>query len=119
MEIGQTSAIRRFILWEYPRASWQYDVIVALILGFIFLTPRSVFQDEKQAASIAQVPSEQGERAFFLEPKLLQSIPDSERNARAKDLLRSRYGKSETVLQVEPIFDPEHQLKGYMVFTRP
>src|ERR1035438_1611358 len=32
--------LKRFILWEYPRASWQYDVIVAIILAFVFLTPR-------------------------------------------------------------------------------
>ena len=29
-------ALGRLIFWEFPRASWQYDVIVALILAFIF-----------------------------------------------------------------------------------
>src|SRR5438309_1891400 len=38
--------LKRFILWDFPRASWQYDLIVALILAFIFLTPRDLFRDQ-------------------------------------------------------------------------
>ena len=35
----------RSVFWVYERGSWQYDVILAVILAFIFLTPRSVFND--------------------------------------------------------------------------
>ena len=35
----------RSVFWVYERGSWQYDIIVAVILAFIFLTPRSVFND--------------------------------------------------------------------------
>ncbi|HLV01061.1 MAG TPA: hypothetical protein VKZ59_07325 [Acidobacteriota bacterium] len=35
--------IARIIYWRYKRGSWQYDILCALILGFIFLTPREVF----------------------------------------------------------------------------
>ena len=38
--------LKRFILWDFPRASWQYDVIVAVILAFIFLTPRVIRTDD-------------------------------------------------------------------------
>lgn len=31
------------IFWRYPRGSWQYDILCLLILAFIFLTPRGVF----------------------------------------------------------------------------
>lgn len=31
--------IRSFILWEYARGSWQYDVMVTLIVLFVFLSP--------------------------------------------------------------------------------
>ena len=27
--------LKRFILWDVPRASWQYDVIVAVILAIL------------------------------------------------------------------------------------
>ena len=39
--------LKRFILWDYPRASWQYDVMVGIILAFIFLTPREWFRDQR------------------------------------------------------------------------
>ncbi len=31
--------LKRFILWDYPRATWQYDVMVGIILVFVMLTP--------------------------------------------------------------------------------
>ena len=37
-------AIKRLFLWTYARNTWQYDVLCALILAFIFLTPKSWFQ---------------------------------------------------------------------------
>jgi len=36
-------AIGRVIFWRYQRGSWQYDILCGLILLFIFLTPREVF----------------------------------------------------------------------------
>ncbi len=36
-------AISRVLFWTYSRGSWQYDILCALILCFIFLTPRTVF----------------------------------------------------------------------------
>jgi hypothetical protein len=36
-------ALARVIFWTYSRGTWQYDVLCALILAFIFLTPRDFF----------------------------------------------------------------------------
>lgn len=38
---------KNFILWRYGRTTWQYDVVCVLILAFIFLTPRSWFDERK------------------------------------------------------------------------
>jgi hypothetical protein len=38
--------IRGYVWWVYPRGSVHYDVMVTLILAFIFLTPRWVFNDK-------------------------------------------------------------------------
>src|SRR3989337_2238127 len=40
------SAIYRGLFWTYERGTWQYDIMVALILLFIFLTPRGWFHDQ-------------------------------------------------------------------------
>lgn len=44
MEIGRT--IRGYLWWTHPRGSVHYDVMVTLILAFIFLTPASIFHDK-------------------------------------------------------------------------
>jgi hypothetical protein len=38
--------IKKIIFWNYGRSSWQYDILCALILAFIFLTPKSWFASE-------------------------------------------------------------------------
>ncbi len=61
--------LSRFVLWDFPRASWQYDVIVALILAFIFLTPREIFRDQPKAANVVMLPAEQGTGLFWIAPE--------------------------------------------------
>ena len=43
MTIGQT--LKSYVLWTHPRGGIHYDVMVTIILAFIFLTPRNVFKD--------------------------------------------------------------------------
>lgn len=112
------SAFKRFILWDYPRAGWQYDLIVGLILVFIFLTPREFFRDQPRASDIVMVPTATGS-AYFIEPVLLEGVPEQNRPERAAELIRARTKKKHDVARLEPIFDAEKDLRGYMAFTTP
>ncbi len=47
MTIGQT--LKSYVLWTHPRGGIHYDVMVTIILAFIFLTPRSVFKDSPRS----------------------------------------------------------------------
>ena len=38
--------LSRTFFWSYERMTWQYDVAVALILIFVFFTPRVWFHDQ-------------------------------------------------------------------------
>lgn len=42
--MGPLKVIARIIFWKYERGTWQYDLLCALILAFIFLTPPTVFE---------------------------------------------------------------------------
>jgi len=109
------SAIKRSILWDYKRASWQYDVIVALIVAFIFLTPRAVFRDQPKAASVAMVRG-----GYWIEPQQLSGIPENEVLSRATALVNSRFKTRTQIVSVEPIFDEEEdELKGFLAFPKP
>jgi hypothetical protein len=40
-----TDTVKKIAFWTYPRTSWQWDVLCVLILVFIFLTPKSWFEN--------------------------------------------------------------------------
>src|SRR3984957_584470 len=46
-------AIKRFIFWDFPRGSWQYDVMVGLILAFFFVPPKTFFPHPPKTAKFA------------------------------------------------------------------
>ncbi len=115
--------LKRFILWDYPRASWQYDVMVGLILAFIFLTPRAWFRDQPRipkASSIALVPAEKGSSVYFVNTELLAGVPENQRAAHLTQLLRVQARDPRLqVSRVQPVLDSEGGLQGYMAFARP
>jgi len=114
-----TSGIKRFLFWDYPRAGWQYDVMVGLILAFIFLTPREWFRDQPRASSIVMLPAEHGSTVFWMDSEQLGGVPEVERAGRASALLQAHTGKKYKVVRLEPIVDSEQEIKGYMAFTTP
>ncbi|NWF83876.1 MAG: hypothetical protein HXY18_08620 [Bryobacteraceae bacterium] len=111
--------MRRLIFWEVSRGSWQYDIVVGLILAFIFLTPREIFKDQPRPLSIVQMAPGSGLHAFWIEPALLDPIPEAQRARQAAQLLTKRYGKAMKVLRVEPVFDSSETQQGYMAIVEP
>ena len=106
--------VRRFIFWDFARATWQYDVMVGLILAFVFLTPRSFFKDQPRAASVVMLPGEGGSGPFLIEPSLLAGIPkDDDRKAKASALINARYKINRPVVHLEPVYDDDQQLISY------
>jgi hypothetical protein len=109
---------RRLIFWDFPRASWQYDVVVGLILIFIFAIPREWFRDQPKASSIILMSSQHGSNRVFIATDLLETVPESERARRAQLLIHQRTGKSWHVARVEPIRDEDaHEVKGFIAYT--
>jgi hypothetical protein len=91
--------LKRFILWDYPRASWQYDVMVGIIVIFVLLTPRGWFRDQ---------------------PELLSGLPKDQQTQKVRQLLkRFTHQKEPVVDRIEPIADSEGETRGYMVFAKP
>jgi hypothetical protein len=111
---------RRLLLWDFARASWQYDVIVALILLFIFATPRDWFHDQPKASNIILMSSGKGANTVFIAPGLLNTVPEPGRLRRAESLIRERTGKRWHVVRLEPIRDDaEQEIKGFIAYTAP
>jgi hypothetical protein len=115
MSGGLGSGLKRFILWDYKRAGWQYDLMVGVILAFIFLTPRDWFRDQPRTSSMWLLPSSQ----VWMARDLLEGIPEAERHSRATQLITARFGKQYQVLSVEPMLDAEQDVRGYIAQTKP
>jgi hypothetical protein len=108
------------VFWDFARASWQYDLVVGLILIFIFATPREWFHDQPKASSIVLMSSQHGANRVFIATELLENVPEKQRPARAQALIRQRTGKSWPVVRVEPIRDEaEQEVKGFIAYTAP
>lgn len=104
--------LKRILLWDYARASWQYDVIVGAILAFIFITPRSVFRDQPKAPGVAIVRD-----GFWIETQQMEGVPTNELARRATQLVNARFKTKTAITVVEPIYDEaEQELKGYLAF---
>jgi hypothetical protein len=107
-------AIKRFILWDFPRGSWQYDVMVGLILAFIFITPKTIFRDQPKPASIAILRN-----GYLLDPQVLTGVPESELLQKASAAVNAKFKTHVTIVNVDPIINDEQELEGYMAYTKP
>src|SRR5947209_1931432 len=87
--------LKRFILWDYARGTWQYDVMVGIILVFVLLTPRGWFRDQPrtaQVSSIAVLPAGHGSSVFWVEPEPFAGLSPDQRVRKASELPRSTPG---------------------------
>ena len=93
--------------------------MVGIILLFIFLTPREWFRDQPRASSIVMVQSpERGASEFWIEPEQLEGVPEAGRMSKAGALLDTRF-KKHNLVRLEPIFDSEQEIRGYLAVTKP
>jgi hypothetical protein len=118
---GVPAGLKRFILWDYQRGVWQYDVMCGIIILFIAFAPREWFRDQPRiphASQITLLPS-QGEAVFWIESELIASVPEPNRLNDLGKILTARTGKKQVLTRIEPIVDSEKEIKGYMAFARP
>src|SRR5262245_19269526 len=103
--------MKRFLLWSFDRGSIQYDIICALILAFVRLTPRSLFHDRPEfmqvpdSQAIRQSSDDDGHQVFTVkvETSAFRAGKVAEQDAveRLKALLHEPFKVSRT----EPIYD--------------
>ena len=111
------TTIKRFILWDYPRGGWQYDLVVVSILSFIFLTPKELFKDQPIASSIVMLPTDGEDHRFWIGRSMLDSIPENERIQKVGEMLHKKMEKKQTLYELTPIIE-DNTIRGYIAHTR-
>jgi len=120
------AAIYRGLFWTYERGTWQYDVMVALILAFIFLTPRVWFHDQPNpagASGVVLLSSNDHEKVYELQAALIASEDDAataEQALRdgAERILETYIGKSVQITAIKPETDARGQVVSYAVWVQ-
>jgi hypothetical protein len=113
MRVWQT--IKSYLFWTYSRGSFHYDVMVTIILLFIFLTPRAWFRDKPaehrphQSEVVVQPDGHDG---------LIYEVDASAVSGQSDDAVRD-----DLLRVIEPIsgevviasFEPVRDSKGHVV----
>jgi hypothetical protein len=110
--------IYKGIFWDAERATWQYDIMVALILGFIFLTPRAMFNDHPAEAApgdLVRISSGEGRVVYQLRAELMERERAGSVAQVARRVLAQSTGKPVRVLDVVPNRDASGQVTSYAV----
>ena len=101
-----SNTARKIVFWNYPRTSWQWDVLCLLILVFIFLTPKGWFSN-------AEFP---GLRTVIISADVVGAQADKDSIERqAKEVAARPRGR---VIAVRERRDGEGKLVAYEVDIR-
>ena len=118
MKLGQT--IKSYILWTHPRGGLHYDVMVTIILAFIFLTPRSIFKDSPNSLRLHRneiVVRSDGPNNFMYELNASGGdANDFETQKRLKAALEPVAGEIE-ITRYEALRDNSGKITGYRVWA--
>lgn len=99
--------LKKGFSWSYPRTSWQWDVLCVLILVFIFLTPKSWFENGGPNAPL---------EVIVLSADVVGAQPDTREIERRVRLMTGR--AEAQVTEVRPRRDSQGNVIGYEVDIR-
>jgi hypothetical protein len=117
----------RAVFWTYERGSWQYDIICAVILAFIFLTPRAWFHDGptlelsdlRHRQGVIEIGRTRAGSEFLVDSRLVESMAPLKADDAVLSILRARLNRSVSIKSVEPVLDKNNVMLGYRVMVSP
>src|SRR5687768_17375988 len=108
-----SNTAKKIVFWNYPRTTWQWDVLCVLILVFIFLTPKSWFENsERHTVEAHQKPTS----TVLVSAEVVENELD---RTRMQHRVRALTGRPEVeVVEVRKVVDQHGRLEGYQVDIR-
>lgn len=115
------NTIKPVIFWNYRRGSWQYDLIVAGILAFIFLTPADSFHDGPRAPRVEQIEAvgPGGEQVFLVTAEALKGVPEAEQDETLLELIEAQVGRTYSLVRTKASRNDEGEVRSYVVYAKP
>lgn len=119
---GKRQTLLNILFWAYERGSKPYDLMVILILAFIFLTPRAWFDDRptlqltdlRNHQGIVEVTHHSDGGSYLVDARLVEARRSQKLEEAVTEILRPRIKKPFTIKSVEPLREGDILL-GYTV----
>jgi hypothetical protein len=114
--------IRGYILWSYERGSLHYDIMVTLILLFVFISPHVIrFKDspvERNPIStgVLIIPDEKGGFIYQIPAKAVKSAADADLKPQLERIIEPIAG-AVSITKVQPVKDAAGQTQSYRVWA--
>jgi hypothetical protein len=122
---GIWRTIRDYIFWSYERGTIQYDVMVTIILLFVFLSPRLInFKDKPvehnpHRTGVAVVPDGQGGLIYQIEAAAVGQAVGSDDSVIRGELLQiiEPISGEVSITKVEAVRDGSGRVLSYKVWV--
>ena len=120
---GIWRTIRDYLFWSYERGTIQYDVMVTLILLFVFFSPRLInFKDKPvernpQSTGVVVIPDGQNGLIYQIEGRAVQSKDDAGIRADLLNIIEPVSGEV-SISRYEVLRDRSGHILSYKVWVR-
>jgi hypothetical protein len=120
---GVWRTIRSYILWQHERGTLHYDIMVTLILIFVFFSPRVINFNDKPVprdphlTDVVVTPDAQG--GLFYQISASAIVPGDDQSVRNQllHIIQPISGEI-TIVNYEGVPDRKGQVQGYRVWVR-
>jgi len=114
--------IRGYILWSYERGSLHYDIMVTLILLFVFISPRFInFKDKPvernpHLTGVIVIPSERGEFIYQIQASEVSAADGGDVRRQLERIIEPISG-AVSITRYETIKDAAGHAQSYKVWV--
>lgn len=114
--------IRGYILWSYERGSLHYDIMVTLILVFVFVSPHYINYKDKPVernphlTGVVVLPDPKGGLVYQIEASAVKGVSDADVRQQLERIIEPISG-AVTITSFEPVKDASGHLQSYKVWV--
>jgi hypothetical protein len=114
--------IRGYILWSYERGSLHYDIMVTLILIFVFVSPHFInFKDKPvernpHLTGVVVIPGEKGEFIYQIQASAVNAAGGGDVHRQLEQIIEPISG-AVSITKVEAVKDTSGHTVSYKVWV--
>jgi hypothetical protein len=116
--------IRGYFWWTYDRGSLHYDIMVTLILVFVFLSPYWINYKDKpiernpHPTGVSVLPDAHGGFLYQIEAGAITAQEDAEIRDQLRAIIEPIAGSAVTISKYEAVRDNKGRILNYRVWVQ-